>query len=93
MGWLTILMVIILQWNARSLLANGQEFKHFLNELNEKPDVICIQESWLKPHLDFVIHGYTIIRRDRNSGEGCVLYLLRRVYHIDYWAKGMIKSI
>ena len=36
--------MIILQWNARSLIANGQEFKGFIEELKDKPDVICIQE-------------------------------------------------
>ena len=63
------LMVVLLQWNARSLLANGQEFKHFVRELEVRPDVICIQESWLRPNLDFVLYGYTGVRRDR-GGEG-----------------------
>lgn len=35
MGWLIVLMVISLQWNARSLMANGQEFKHFINEYKQ----------------------------------------------------------
>ncbi len=65
-------MVIILQWNARSLKANGQECKHFINELEEKPDVICIQETWLKPNLDFVLHGYSGLRKDRIDGGGGV---------------------
>lgn len=33
----------ILQWNARSHIANGQEFKKFVDELDKKPEVICIQ--------------------------------------------------
>ena len=70
MGWLILIMVIILQWNARSLLANGQEFKHFIKEMAEKPDVMCVQETWLKPNLDFVVHGYTVIRKDRSQGGG-----------------------
>ena len=70
MGWLILIMVIILQWNARSLLANGQEFKHFIKEMTEKPDVMCVQETWLKPNLDFVVHGYTVIRKDRSQGGG-----------------------
>lgn len=76
MGWL-ILMVIFLQWNARSLMANGQEFKHFINELEVKPDVICIQETWLKPHLEFVIHGYIGLRNDRitRGGGGCATFI------------------
>lgn len=65
--------MIILQWNARSIIANGQEFKGFIKELKKKPEVICIQETWLKPSLDFVIKGYDSIRRDRGEGSGgCV---------------------
>ncbi len=64
------MMFIILQWNARSLVANGQEFKKFIDNLEEKPNVICIQETWLKARLDFIIKGYTAVRGDRESGKG-----------------------
>lgn len=70
MDWLILIMVILLQWNARSLLANGQEFKHFIKTLAVKPDIICIQETWLKPNLDFIIYGYFGIRKDRDLGKG-----------------------
>lgn len=70
MDWVILIMVILLQWNARSLLANGQEFKHFVNTLAEKPDIICVQETWLKPNLDFIIYGYLGIRKDRVLGKG-----------------------
>lgn len=36
-------------------LINGQEFKGFNKGLRNKPDIICIQETWLKPTLDFGI--------------------------------------
>lgn len=62
--------MIILQWNARSLIANGQEFKGFINKCKTKPIIICIQETWLKPNLDFVIKGYDNVRRDRKEGNG-----------------------
>lgn len=39
----------VVQWNARSLTANGQEFKRMIHEMNNLPGVICIQETWLKP--------------------------------------------
>ena len=45
----------ILQWNARSLISNGYEFKGFIERMHVKPDVICIQETWLKGFFDFVI--------------------------------------
>ncbi len=82
MYWL-ILMVIILQWNARSLLANGQEFKHFIKDRKINPDVVCIQETWLKPNLEFVIHGYIGIRNDRENGGrgggGCATFIKQDV--------------
>lgn len=62
----------IVQWNARSLLANGQEFKHFIEEQVTKPTVICIQETWLKPSLDFALYGYVVVRRDRDATGGGV---------------------
>ena len=69
-------MLRILQWNARSLIANGQEFKRYICELKQKPEVICVQETWLKPTLDFRIPGYECIRCDRadvinDEGEFC----------------------
>lgn len=64
------IMVFLLQWNARSLLANGQEFKKYIDELPSKPEVMCLQESWLRPNLDFRISGYMAIRCDRMDGVG-----------------------
>lgn len=64
--------MIILQWNGRLLIANGQEFKGFIKGLRYKPEMICIQETWLKPALDFVIKGYDIMRW---SGGGCLLFV------------------
>ncbi len=60
-----LLMVFhILQWNARSLIANGQEFKKVVDELEVLPDVMCLQETWLRTHLEFVTPGYNSIRCD-----------------------------
>ena len=50
-------MFYLMQWNARSLVANGQELKQMLDGLEEKPELICIEETWLKPRLDFRISG------------------------------------
>lgn len=65
-------MVVILQWNTRSFIANGQKFKHFIDNQVIKPDVLCVQETWLKPHLDFVTQEYVITRQDREEGNGGV---------------------
>lgn len=58
------------QWNARSLLANGQELKKIVSDLENKPDIICVQESWLKPQFNFVLQEYVVIRKDRKLGNG-----------------------
>lgn len=67
--WWILLVVTIIQWNARSLLANGQEFKKLISDKIDKPHIICIQESWLKPHLSFV-NGYMAVRKDRSNDNG-----------------------
>lgn len=69
--------MLILQWNARSLIANGQEFKSFLNGVEYKPDIICVEETWLKPSTDFVFQGYVCIRgdRERGNGGGCATFV------------------
>lgn len=75
--------MLILQWNARSLIANGPEFKGFIDELEVQPDIICVQETWLKPTLDFVIRGYISIRRDREEGGGggCGIFIKRGIQY------------
>lgn len=77
MDWLILLMVLIIQWNARSLISNGMELRQFIEVLLKKPEVICIQETWLKPNLDCVIRGYVAVRRDRSegSGGGCATFI------------------
>lgn len=62
--------MLILQWDARSLLANGQELKKYVGDMPRKPDVICIQETWIKPNLDFRLAGYACVRCDREGGQG-----------------------
>ena len=64
------MVLFVLQWNARSLIADGQEFKKYIDNLGDKPNVMCIQETWLKPQLDFILKGYTAVRRDREPGRG-----------------------
>lgn len=67
----------LLQWNARSLIGNGQEFKRFVTSSDVDFDILCVQETWLKPSLDFVLPGYVSIRKDRSNrqGGGCVTFI------------------
>lgn len=39
-----------------------QELNEFIKEIKEKPEIICAEEAWLKPALDFVTKGF---RQDR----------------------------
>src|SRR5207244_10832264 len=57
----------IMQYNACSIKARLIEFKQFLFNLQLKPDVICIQETYLKSSNKFEISGYTVIRKDRSD--------------------------
>lgn len=41
-------VLAILLWNSMSLEANGQEFYKIVSEFLETPNLICIQEIWLK---------------------------------------------
>lgn len=50
--------------------ANGQEFKKLISDLDNRPDIICIHETWLKPQLNFDLQGYILIRKDRKQGNG-----------------------
>ncbi len=74
---MTRLLFHILQRNGRSLIANGQGFKKVVDELEVLPDVMCLQETWLKTHIEFVIPGYNYIRCDRieKQGGGCVKFI------------------
>lgn len=73
---INIITFYILQWNARSLIANGQELKKFIKEYKKAPELICIQETWLKPCLEFVIPGYECLRLDRSDKPGGVVQRL-----------------
>jgi len=64
------MVLIILQWNARSLIANGQEFNKYILNQERCPDIICVQESWLKPCLNFSLKGYITVHKDRQGGNG-----------------------
>ncbi len=65
------------------MLANGQEFKGFIKELKKKQEIICIQETWLKPVLDFSIKGYDSVHRDREEyiGGGCIIFVKQGIQY------------
>lgn len=81
----SLLMFHILQGNTRRLIANGQEFKGFVDIFKGeyKPSLLCIQETLLQPCLDFVVPGYEAIRQDRKEkiGGGCATFVRSDVVH------------
>ena len=74
----------ILQWNAQSLPAHGDELQRHLDTINHKPSVICIQETWLQENKSFHLKGYsTSVRKDRplRRGGGVAIYVLEGKAH------------
>jgi len=53
----------IFQWNCNGLAAHSNELKQHLAESSY--DVICLQETFLKPNRNFELAGYSIVRKDR----------------------------
>ena len=65
----------ICQWNANGLLSRQSEFKQHL--ANNAYDVICIQETFLKPQKRFSVQGCDVIRSDRIGVKSGLVTLVR----------------
>ena len=70
--------VYIAQWNARSMKANRDELKKFIDTRNAPIDVLCIQETWLKAKNRFNLPGFSMVRKDRIDREGGGVAILIR---------------
>jgi ribonuclease HI len=67
----------ILHWNARGIRAHTEELKKYIID-NDTPDVICLQETFLKPTHAFSFNGYSIERKDRlDSDKGGLAVLVK----------------
>lgn len=67
----------------------AKSLKDIKKIVKKKPEIICVQETWLKPALDFIINGYDSICRDR--GEGCkggYMVFLKQGMHYRVWGEG-----
>ena len=60
----------LLQWNARGLRANGDEFKSFLDNINYQPDIICIQETFFKDDTKYSFPNFNLVQKCRSDGRG-----------------------
>ena len=66
----------IVFWNCRGLRPKWEELEHYLRENNI--DVIALNETFLKPHMNFSLPGYHIKRSDRTwSTKGGVAFLYK----------------
>ena len=67
---MSLFRLILLQWNAQSIIAHGNELKNYIYNSQHKPDFICIQESWLKNSINFKLDNYSLVRKDRFNERG-----------------------
>jgi len=68
----------IMQWNCNGISAHNEEFKNHIAKNPFKYDIICLQETFLKPSKAFSIPGYSVVRQDREDGaKGGLLALIK----------------
>jgi len=62
----------VLQWNCHGISIHKEEFKQHLASISIKYDIICLQETMLKPmsKFDDRFVGYKTVRRDRLDRPG-----------------------
>jgi len=56
--------LVIMQWNCYGFRAHIYELRRFVSLCTAIPDVICVQETFLKAGQDHRVDGYTILRKD-----------------------------
>ena len=58
----------IMQWNANGINARKNELNQYLATIDgDKPHIICVEETFLKPDKNFNLTGYDIFRKDRTD--------------------------
>jgi ribonuclease HI len=56
-----------MQWNCNGYRSQYTELKNYLHNVVIKPDIICLQETFLKAPHTVNLYGYSIIRNDRED--------------------------
>ncbi len=49
-----------------------------------RPDILCVQETWLRPHLDYIIPGHISARSDRVYNTSIVFRRLPSPADMEY---------
>lgn len=65
-----------MHWNLRSANSNRNNLISLIRKYD--PDVICLNETWLKSDQNFNINSYHIIRQDRDDGYGGVATCIKK---------------
>ena len=69
----------VFSWNSNSIRTHGEEFEQFIHNFQPHPDIICLQETFLKPAMTYDLQGYDIVRNDRIERNcGGVATLIRQ---------------
>jgi len=69
----------IMQWNCNSILCRLPELKLLLSKMEKEPDVICLQETYLKNGTQLLLPNYNIERRDReDERKGGMAILIKK---------------
>jgi ribonuclease HI len=75
----------VLQWNCNGILAHQNEFVNHLNT-RKQYDIICLEETFLKPEKFFTVPGYYIVRQDRlcNNKGGLIIMIKKNLkYYVN----------
>lgn len=65
----------LIQWNIRSIKSNYNNLINIISEFD--PDIVFLNETWLKKDDKINIKYYSIERVDRFDGKGDVAFLIR----------------
>lgn len=66
----------IIHWNIHSYNSNKDTLINLLRDY--KPDIVCLNETWLKKEQIVNVVGYNVIRNDRQDGHGGVPIVIHK---------------
>jgi len=57
--------IVVAHWNMRGLRANIHQFRNYLDHTRISPDIICLQETFLKEKYQTPkFENYNVVRKD-----------------------------
>src|SRR6218665_1630340 len=73
----------VLQWNCRGFQPRKHELERYLRETPAPPDVVCVEETFLKANKNPKVDGYSVYRQDsaRGCGGGLAILLKTGINH------------